>query len=309
MFQISKDMISVIIPIYNAAQHLPRMLHSLETQSAQSLEIILIDDGSTDASADICKTAEQHDARIHYFYQKNAGVSAARNYALSLANGEYISFLDADDAIDPNYFSELLLACHSADIAVCDVVIKTRTGEALSRFTAGNETLTSQQAINFLLSRKKINSGPCGKLFRRSIVEGLHFPALKAYEDILFVKDAFFQSAYIASTSSTAYHYYQNAGGAMAQQKRSPSLDIVIATEELLKFISQHKELDATCLYITISHLYQYVLSLDTKDATSKPFREAVRQLYQKYWKNILFCRAFPGKEKILYSLFTWNLL
>ena len=159
-----------------------------------------------------------------------------------------------------------------------------------------------------LLSRKGINSGPCGKLFRRSVVEGLHFPALKAYEDILFVKDAFAQSTYIASTAKTAYHYRQNAGSAMDKLKRSPSSDIVSATEELLKFISQHKDLDAACLYITISHLYQYVLSLDVHDVASKPFRDAARQLYRKYWKSILSCSAFPWKEKIVYSLFTWNL-
>ncbi len=301
-------MISIIIPIYNAAQHLPHMLQSLEEQSEQELEILLMDDGSTDASADICKSAEQRDARMHYFYHENAGVSAARNYALSLANGEYIAFLDADDTIDPNYFSELLVACSGADIAVCDVVIETEAGEALSRFTAGLQTLTSQQALNMLLSRQGINSGPCGKLFRRSVVEGLHFPALKAYEDILFVKDAFAQSTYIASTAKTAYHYRQNAGSAMDQLKRSPSSDIVSATEELLKFISQYKDLDAACLYITISHLYQYVLSLDVHDVASKPFRDAARQLYRKYWKSILSCSAFPWKEKIVYSLFTWNL-
>lgn len=301
-------MISIIIPIYNAAQHLPHMLQSLKEQSERELEILLIDDGSTDSSADICKSVAQCDARMHYFYHKNAGVSAARNYALSLANGEYIAFLDADDTIDPNYFSELLIACSGADIAVCDIVVETEAGEGLSRFTAGLQTLTSQQALNLLLSRKEINSGPCGKLFRRSVIEGLRFPALKAYEDILFVKDAFDRAKYIASTSNTAYHYRQNAGSAMDQLKRSPSLDIVSATEELLKFISQHKDLDAACLYITISHLYQYVLSFDVHDVASKFFRDAARQLYRKYWKSILSCSAFPWKEKFLYSLFTWNL-
>lgn len=301
-------MISIIIPIYNAAQHLPQMLHSLEKQSERGLEILLIDDGSTDMSAKICKSAEQHDERMHYFHQENAGAAAARNYGLSLAKGEYIAFLDADDSIEPNYFSELLASCSSADIAVCDVVIETEAGDTLSRFTAGMRTLTSQQALNLLLSRKEINSGPCGKLFRRSVIEGLYFPKLKAYEDIIFIRDAFVKAEYITSTSNTAYHYYQNAGSAMDQQKQSPSLDIVSATEKLLHFVSQHKELDDTCLYITISHLYQYVLSLDVDSPTSKPFRDAVRQLYRKYWKSILSCSAFPWKEKILYSLFICNL-
>ena len=300
-------MISVIIPIYNAAQHLPYMLQSLKEQSEKELEILLMDDGSTDASADICRLAERRDERMHYLHQENAGVSAARNHALSQANGEYIAFLDADDTIEPNYFSELRIACSKADIAVCDVVIETEEGKSLSRFTAGVQTLTSQQALNRLLTRKEINSGPCGKLFRRSVVEGLRFPALKAYEDILFVKDAFARSNYIVSTAKTAYHYRQNAGSTMDHLKRSPSLDVVSATEDLLKFISQHKDLDAACLYITISHLYQYVLALDVHDDAAKTFRDAVRQLYRNYWTSILSCSAFPWKEKIVYSLFAWN--
>ena len=114
-------MISVIIPIYNAAQYLPQVLHNLKEQSERELEILLMDDGSTDGSAEICKSAEQEDVRMHYFYQENAGVSAARNRALSLASGEYIAFLDADDAIDTNYFEEFLHACRDADIAVLRV--------------------------------------------------------------------------------------------------------------------------------------------------------------------------------------------
>ena len=93
----------------------------------------------------------------------------------------------------------------------------------------------------------------------------------------------------------------------MDQLKRSPSLDVVSATEELLKFISHHKELDAACLYITVSHLYQYVLALDGHDDASKSFRYATRRLYRNYWTSILSCNAFSWKEKIVYSLFAWN--
>ena len=297
-------MISVIIPIYNAAQYLPQVLHNLKEQSERELEILLMDDGSTDASAEICKSAEQEDVRMHYFYQENAGVSAARNRALSLASGEYIAFLDADDAIDTNYFEELLHACRNADIAVCDVVVETETGEALSRFTAGLQTLTSLQAMNLLLTRKKINSGPCGKIFRRSVIAGLHFPALKAYEDILFVKDAFDRAKCIASTSRTSYYYYQNADSAMRQMQQKPSLDIVEATEQLINFISQHPDLDADCFYITMSHLYQYVQSNRASGKVQDYFTKAVRQLYRKHYRELLCCPVYTWKEKILYSLF-----
>ena len=301
-------MISVIIPVYNAAKYLQEMLDSLLMQTERDLEIILINDGSTDASENICVTAAEHDSRIRYYYQENAGVSAARNQAMLWANGEYIAFLDADDRIDPNYFEQLLQACADVDISVCDVTVENRNGQPLFRFSAGERKLTSLEAMNLLLERRAINSGPYGKLFRREVVSELQFPALKAYEDILFVRDAFARAKQIESTDTVAYHYYQNAGSAMDRQKKAPSRDIITASADLLSYIVRHPELKPMCFYITVSHLYQYVLSLDDTVLESRQFKHEVRQLYRKYWMGIVKCKAFPWKEKILYLMFACGL-
>lgn len=301
-------MISVIIPIYNAAMYLPEMLHCLSEQTERDLEIILVNDGSTDESADICLAAAQEDSRICYVYQENAGVSAARNRALAKASGDYIAFLDADDSIDSTYFERLLGTCVSADIAVCDVSVETRSGRRISTFSAGDQRLTALHAMDLLLTRRGINSGPYSKLFRREIITDLQFPPLKAYEDILFVRDAFARANIVASTSQTAYHYYQNSGSAMDQQRKTPSLDVVAATADLLEYIVGHSELDPRCFYITVSHLYQYVLGLDRSTPKGKEFVHAVRRLYRKFWTSIVKCPAFPWKEKILYLLFASGL-
>ena len=301
-------MISVIIPIYNAAMYLPEMLRCLSEQIERDLEIILVNDGSTDKSADICLATAQEDPRICYVYQENAGVSAARNRALSMATGEYVAFLDADDSIDSTYFEQLLGTCVSADISVCDVSVETRSGRRLSTFSAGDQRLTALRAMELLLTRQKINSGPCGKMFRREIIADLQFPPLKAYEDILFVRDAFARANIVASTSQTAYHYYQNSGSAMDQQRKTPSLDVAAATSDLLEYIVGHSELDPRCFYITVSHLYQYVLGLDRSTPKGKEFVHAVRRLYRKFGASIVKCPAFPWKEKILYLLFASGL-
>lgn len=301
-------MISVIIPIYNAAMYLPEMLHCLSEQTERDLEIILVNDGSTDESADICLAAAQEDSRICYVYQENAGVSAARNRALAKASGDYIAFLDADDSIDSTYFERLLGTCVSADIAVCDVSVETRSGRRISTFSAGDQRLTALHAMDLLLTRRGINSGPYSKLFRREIITDLQFPPLKAYEDILFVRDAFARANIVASTSQTAYHYYQNSGSAMDQQRKTPSLDVVAATIDLMEYIVGHSELDPRCFYITVSHLYQYVLGLDRSIPRGNEFVHAVRRLYRKFWTCIVKCPAFPWKEKILYLLFASGL-
>ena len=301
-------MISVIIPIYNAAMYLPEMLRCLSEQTVRDIEIILVNDGSTDESADICLAAAQEDPRICYVYQENAGVSAARNRALTKASGDYIAFLDAYDSIDSTYFEQLLGTCVSADISICDVSVETRSGRRLSIFSAGDQRLTALRAMELLLTRQKINSGPCGKMFRREIIADLQFPPLKAYEDILFVRDAFARANIVASTSQTAYHYYQNSESAMDQQRKTPSLDVAAATTDLMEYIVGHSELDPRCFYITVSHLYQYVLGLDRSIPRGNEFVHAVRRLYRKFWTCIVKCPAFPWKEKILYLLFASGL-
>ena len=250
-------MISVIIPIYNTGKLLNRMLQSIQEQSYKDLEIILINDGSTDESGQECQKAAVNDERIRYFYQENAGASSARNYGMRIAEGEYIAFLDSDDEIDKEYFEQLLIACKNADIAVCSVVVESDDKEEISRFEMNNQMLTSTQALNQLLTRKGINSGPCAKLFRKKIIEDLCFPDLKIYEDILFVKDAFKKAEKISVINGVAYHYYQNEGSVMHSGQKKLSLDIINATEQLLNFEKENKQLDPECIYITFSHLYR----------------------------------------------------
>lgn len=297
-------MISVIIPIYNSGELLKRLINNLLRQTYYDLEILLINDGSTDNTEQICKEIVEKDIRFQYFYQKNAGVSAARNYGIIKSRGEYIAFLDADDEIDNNYFEELLSICQDTDIAICDVRIEDTRGTLISRFTLPKQVLTSEEALNYLLKRQNINSGPCAKLFRYSVVKQLKFPELKVYEDILFVMKAFANAHTIGITDNTAYHYYQNEQSAMHNLAQSPLIDIVVATDEIMKFIMYHKILDDRCVYITLSHLFQYVQISINKNKKGNEFLAAAQRLYRKYWRQLLFCRSFPIKEKIIYILF-----
>lgn len=301
------DMISVIIPVYNSGELLKRLINNLLQQTYRDLEILLINDGSTDNTEQICKEIIEKDIRFQYFYQKNAGVSAARNYGIIKSRGEYIAFLDADDEIDNNYFEELLSVCQDTDIAICDVRIEDTSGKRISSFTLPKQILTSEEALNYLFKRQNINSGPCAKLFRHSVVKQLRFPDLKVYEDILFVMKAFANAHTIGITDNTAYHYYQNEQSAMHNVVHNPSMDIVTATDEIMKFITDRKVLEDQCVYITLSHLYQYVQISINKHKKNNAFLVAAQQLYRKYWRQLLFCKSFPIKEKIIYIFFVFG--
>lgn len=300
-------MISIIIPVYNAFSTIERVVDSIISQNVDNYEVILVDDGSTDGSAEVCDKIATRYPAFRCIHQPNAGVSAARNRGLQETAGDFIAFLDADDVIAPNYLQELLCACEDADIAVCDVVV--REGETeTKRFTHTPCLLTQNEALNALFTRQTINSGPYAKLFRRKILHCLAFPPLKAYEDILFVKDAFSKAQHIAVTNQTEYVYLQNPQGAMSNFIKAPSLDIIKATDELLGFIHAHGNLDPRTFYITASHLMQYVQPLmDQSSMGSAEFFESTQKLYRKYKIQILSCPAFPWKEKVIYLAFAYG--
>ena len=298
-------MISIIVPVYNTGRKLEDMLFCIQAQSYTDWELILVDDGSSDETSEICDQACCNDSRISCIHQENAGVSAARNRGMGIAKGEYITFLDADDWIDINYLEELFLACMNADIAVCDMVVE-KAGKELQRFSLENCVLTKKQGLNYLLSRKGISSGPVAKIFRKDIVNEVKFPSIRYYEDILFIRDVFCLADHIAITNKTSYHYIVNEQGAMSGVMNRGLEDIVFATDNLLCFLKNHKELSSECYYITISHLMQYALNvIERPTEDGKKFIVKVKNIFRKYLKEIIKCKSFPIKEKIVYALFS----
>ena len=297
-------MISVIIPIYNAGNKISRILGSIQNQKFEDYEVILVNDGSSDNTEDICKAAVKSDKRMRYYYQENQGASVARNYGIEVSQGEYITFLDADDEIADNYFNELFDACKDVDIAVCDVIGKTEQGKEIFRFSLEKQILNRIEALNYLFMREGINSGPCAKIFKREIIKNLRFPILKAYEDILFVKEAFCNAKNIAVINSTAYYYIRNEGSVMDSFWQNPSEDVIIASENIINLLLSNKEFNPKCLYITLSHLYQYIIPLLPEMTKYREFIEKVRKVFKKYYKFIFCSMAFPWKEKIVYGLF-----
>ena len=299
-------MISIIIPIFNAGDRLKVMLDSVLLQSYSDYEVILVDDGSLDQSGTICDSYASKDDRFKVIHQTQKGVSSARNQGLKESSGKYITFLDADDEIPKNYLSVLLetLLRTQSDIAVCDVTLYEK-GKEMSRFTLASDNLSKIEAMNYLLTRKHINSGPCAKLFCRKIVEGLLFPELGAYEDIIFVRDAFDLATTISATNKTEYRYIRNKKGIMNQFNQMPSNDIVIASENLLDYIEKHNELSPECMYVTLSHLYQSVQKNGHIEKKDRLLNNSIKIVFKKHWKSMVRCKAFSWKEKVLFTLFS----
>lgn len=206
-------MISIIIPIYNAALYLDKCLDSIQLQDTTEWECILINDGSTDNSADICNLWALKDSRFKFVNQINQGVSVARNTGLDYAKGEWIAFVDADDWLEPNYLSAMIGQTPGADIVVSGQIRECEDGDTIIYKPDANDkfVISSEEAEKFNnLNVKYLLYAPHEKLFRMEIVKrnNLSFQMDCSYgEDLQFVYSYLEFVNIIGTIDQALYHY------------------------------------------------------------------------------------------------------
>lgn len=214
-------MISVVIPIYNKEKYICRIMNSLKEQTYQNIEVIIIDDGSTDDSYKIAKSYEDN-KKVFVYKQINQGVSAARNKGISYSKGEWLSFLDPDDLITKTYFEELIKFENNYDIIACCCYAVDGDKKELNRFFPSNMTFTGKRKrilFRQLLDETYLQPGktftavgvPWGKLYRRSFIikNNLHFNTkLKKQEDNVFNMYAFKYARRIFYLNKPLYLYF-----------------------------------------------------------------------------------------------------
>lgn len=203
-------MISVIIPVYNAQKYLRECVNSVRCQTRSDLQILLINDGSTDSSGMICDALAAEDSRIQVIHQPNRGVSAARNAGLRAATGELISFIDADDTLDPDMYEYLirLLEEYDADIAHCAYRHIVGDEVRLIHDTKQIYPQTREEALQCLVGSRLFVGSLWNKLYRRGGLEGLLFDeGIKINEDILYNYFAFKNAARSVFADVAKYNY------------------------------------------------------------------------------------------------------
>lgn len=235
--------ISVIIPIYNAEPFLPACLDSVLAQTYSDLEIILINDGSTDGSGCICDRYAAMDSRIRVVHQENGGVSQARNRGLELASGELVSFIDSDDTMEPDMY-ELLVRImdeNHADISHCGYKRFDKNCLLVREVNGTHRQFvqTNEEAIVCMLRGLYFSNALWNKLYRRHVLDGIRFREdLKNNEDVLFNVHAFRQATKTVFIDEGKYHYFDRPTSACNQIKaRKQELDAIAASEEMLELV------------------------------------------------------------------------
>lgn len=276
--------ISVIMPIYNTEKYLHRSINSVINQSYKNIEIILVDDGSTDSSPQICDEFAEKDNRIKVIHKKNEGAAKARNTAISMATGEYLAFVDSDDFIDKAMIERLVNNAkkHNADIAICG--FKTTSGnESEAVYIDEEYVFDSQRALEHLY----IDMDFCfvtlwGKIFKRELFKGIILPAVVCAEDNYVLYKIFLKAKTIVYDKSELYMYYYREGSATKTFNESSSEDFRAFSEQMYFWEQEGRmDLHRMCFVRCFKRL---MMTMDCARGNPKidGFNQMMKEAYEK---------------------------
>lgn len=284
--------VSIIVPAYNAARYLPAAIESVISQSEQDWELILVDDGSTDRTAVIIDEAAARDNRIRAFHKQNGGTSEAKNYGIERAEGDWITILDADDLLHPQFLKQLLALADSTGVEIvacghCSIEV-THTAEFLSYHPAEAEKYsihtTVQATQSALYQRNFIASSPWGKLYARRIWEKMRFRKGVWYEDLDIFYALWLSTDKIAYMPAPLYGYRQHQGSFL-HSFRLDRADVLDVTDRMVEWIgANHPQLLAAARDRRLSAHFDiltllYAHSRRNAAATSEEFRRRCRDI------------------------------
>lgn len=206
-----KIKLSIVALVYNLEKYLPRCLDALVSQTMKDIEILCVDDGSTDSAPQIIEDYKnRYPDLIKVFHKENGGEFTTRNYGLERASGEYVTFVDTDDYVEPNWAEKLYNAAkqNDADLAVCGferINLETNKVVAKDMTKYGNIVKEIKPNDDFMLF---INPAPWNKVYKREKIKDLHFLPFRGFNDTLFLASAFTRINKVAFIPDVLYHYY-----------------------------------------------------------------------------------------------------
>ena len=289
-------LISVIVPVYNVEEYLDRCVESIVNQTYHNLEIILVDDGSTDSSGAKCDEWAKKDNRIVVIHKENGGQASARNKALQIAKGDLIGFVDSDDYIDSTMYEKLkgCLNINNCDIVECTKIdFDDQTPKCNSIGFGKVLVFNRKETIEDFIKEEHFKCTVWNMLLKASIAKNIMFDEGKTHEDILWPYRAYMSAERIAYIDNALYFYYQRPNSTMNMkysEKRFDGLDALETRAELVKKDFPDLYHLATKSYLGAC-MYQYQFLC----------RQPENEEYENY-KSILYNRFCNGDKNALFD-------
>lgn len=306
--------ISVIVPVYNIDQHLRKCLDSILVQTLASLEVILVNDGSNDQSAEICDEYAKRDCRIKVIHQKHQGVSAARNTGVTQATGDYIGFVDGDDYIIKNMYEKLYHACidTGSNIAIC------RLGREISGELTNNDIgefytreLNHEEAMCELFRGVLYRFSLCNKLFKKECFENILFPVGRIHEDLATTYKLFANANQAIYLNYIGYVYVKQNNSILTSRYYKKRLDAFLSWEEILIFMQKkypqiYCGVNACFTYSCIDHIYGILNQVEDK-VIQKRYLNKIKKIMEIYYRDIIKNNKITFKYKYMITLLHYH--
>lgn len=283
------DLISVVVPVYNVHSFLDNCVKSILNQTYKNIEIILVDDGSTDDSGLICDSYAKIDNRVKVIHKTNGGLSDARNVGIKNANGMYITFVDSDDEIELDYVEYLYNLIHSNDMSICSYSIITNNKKIDYGKNHEDIIMNTEECLGSLLKDDGFTVSACAKLYKKDLFLNIEFPKGKICEDIGTTYKLIDRCKSISYGHESKYNYFRRTNSIMRSTFTEKKLDMITFTDEMCDYIvSQYPNLkdvaDNRKVYARLSVLRQIAESDNRKNfgILIKQLKDQIKSLNKK---------------------------
>ncbi|WP_333646075.1 glycosyltransferase family 2 protein [Lacrimispora sp.] len=295
-------MVTVIIPVYNQKKYIQRCLDSVISQTFNDLEILIIDDGSSDGSEIICDKYARKDCRIRVIHKMNGGLSSARNAGLDICRGEYISFLDSDDYLALDYIEQSLRLCkqYSAEITIMNMVYisENENEEQRNNISETVSIFTAEQAIENSLYQTKFSCCAPGKLYKNNVLKNIRFPLDKLSEDLAVCHEILDNASKIVYSNMNGYYYRQQKASIMHvfNSRRLDALQWTDKIEEFCKHKYPNIIIASKCRTFNVAvHL---LLDIPDTDEMKHIYLEKIWYEIKRTRLDVLKCKKARLREK-----------
>lgn len=288
----NNSLVTIIIPIYNVERYLTKCIDSVISQTYTNLEILLVDDGSTDNCPIICDEYEKLDSRIKVFHKKNGGLSDARNYGLDNMSGDFVYFLDSDDYISADAIECLVASqeMNNSDIVIGNsVIIDENNNQTEWSCTFNDEVFLAKE----LLERKIIPAKyviACNKLYRITVFNNVRFPKSLIHEDEYILSDVVKNSKNVSTVSKITYFYFQRSNGIM-KSKSIKRGDFLCALSHRLDYYLENNSDESLIYSIVIKAYYCFNEVISIMIKSNKRISD-VSKYYSCYLEIMSKCRV-----------------
>lgn len=296
------EKISVVVPVYNVEKYLERCIKSILGQTYSNLELILVDDGSTDHSPEICDAYQKADDRVRVLHKENTGAGDSRNQGIDLAQGEYITFIDSDDYISEKFLEILheTMQKEQCQIVQCGYLFGKEENYPFPLEEKKVQVFDRREA--FMTRDTKIIM--CAKLFRRELFDEIRYPKVSVHDDEFITYRLIYQADKIALIDLPLYYYYDSSGSIMRARRDYYPENFVKAYEERIAFFIEHKEPQLVLISykeraVRLVLFYSQCKAQKNNKNDTKALRRLFCEDYQKAKKA-----PMSSKEKILLTLF-----